>query len=140
MPMESQDQLRCFRVVANPPAEVKWFFKDKPLEESGLIRTTQDCRPSLPSQERTCCVKVDLATYAHNGEYTLVAENSLGLANGSMMVDFMLHKPRELTDERDRLKPHHLPTLFPRKNSSSHFYETEQRGRASDPPALGALW
>ncbi|CAG0895716.1 unnamed protein product [Darwinula stevensoni] len=135
-PMKAEGQNRCFWVISNPPARVHWLFEDKPLEESGLIRLTQDCIPTMRPHEKKCCLKVDLATYSHDGEYTLVAENSLGRENRSMEVQFMLGKPAELAQERGRTRPHNFPVLLPRNNGSVHFYE--QHG--SKPIVLGALW
>ncbi|CAG0892549.1 unnamed protein product [Darwinula stevensoni] len=134
--MKPENKRICFRVAANPPATVRWFFKDKPLQESGLIRMIQDCLPAMPTEESTCCVRSVLATYSHNGVYTLMAENALGCANGSMDARFT--QPADLVQERGRMKSHHFPFHVPGFKGGNHFYE--HPSSIPSKPMMELLW
>ncbi|CAG0903006.1 unnamed protein product [Darwinula stevensoni] len=132
--MKPENKRICFRVVANPPATVRWFFEDKPLQESGLIRMIQDCFPAMPTEESTCCVRSVLATYSHNGVYTLMAENALGRANGSMDARFT--QPADLGLERGRT--HRFPFHVPGLKGGNHFYEHPSSSPSK--PMMDLLW
>ncbi|KAJ8290130.1 hypothetical protein GJAV_G00009030 [Gymnothorax javanicus] len=77
-----------FAVDGNPPPNITWQYKGKPLTESWLIYT-QIIPDSEDGSVQHGCLFLNKPTHLNNGNYTLIVKNELGGANETAVGNFM---------------------------------------------------
>ncbi|CAN9504541.1 unnamed protein product [Ophioblennius macclurei] len=75
-----------FTVTGNPKPKLKWYHKNKPLQEHVFIQTK--IHVSTENEDHGCLQLVN-PTHIHNGEYKLVAENVYGRDEKTVSAQFI---------------------------------------------------
>ncbi|GAA6079636.1 NT-3 growth factor receptor, partial [Tachysurus ichikawai] len=84
-PERRHDTCMMFIVRGQPLPEVRFFYKDVELQETKYVRIDKDVyRDTLEG-----CLIFENPTHHNNGNYTLEARNSLGVANKTVDAHFM---------------------------------------------------
>ncbi|CAL8262813.1 unnamed protein product [Merluccius merluccius] len=87
-PYKRHDTCIEFTVAGSPHPTLRWYYKDKEILHDEFVRTEFD----IYKDDVEGCLMFKNPTHFNNGNYTLVASNSLGVATKTVYGHF-LNKP-----------------------------------------------